>query len=298
MKKLLASLLLLASASIASSAALSQSYTYAPEEGIHWIDGKTVTITYSPNGVPGVAPPGYVEQTIADVEARLNALNLPGLTVRVGRLDLPNACAHKDRNTVHICWELRDGRRVDSINTGNTDGASFWREGIIILANNADWTDATRPLYQQLHHYLLHILGFSHPARDGGPPSVINNNAMDLTAQDIEGLQNMYTSTRCAVTYDTNGTIRIPFVTYQGLAYTGRIQRDSAGGFSLVPGTLGRYGYPSVLVAPIPTSPCQGLQIDGSNELHLPQVWVNGELRWLTLRFTGERFTVTASNFL
>jgi hypothetical protein len=247
--------------------------------------------------VPAIAPPGYVEQTIADVEARLNGLNLPGLTVRVGRLDLPNACAHKDRNTIHICWEPRDGRRADSFNNGNTDGTTFWREGMILLGNNADWTDATRPLYQQLQHYLLHIIGFSHPERTG-PASVINNNAMDLTAQDIGGLQTMYTATRCALTYDADGTMRIPFVTYQGLAYTGRIKRDSDGGFSIVEGTLGRYGYPSMLVAPIPTTPCLGLQIDGTNELHLPQVWVNGSLRWLTLHFTGERFTVTASNFL
>lgn len=272
-----------------ASLAFGQAMPYAPEEGLYWIDGKTVVITYSPTDAPAAVPPAAMAQALADVEAKLNSLNLPGLHVTIGRLDLPNACAHRERNVVHVCWEPRDGRRADSIMSANTDGSTFWRESVIVLGNQADWTDPTRPLYQQLQHYLLHILGFAHPSREpGAPASIINNNAFELTQLDIDGLAAMYGGTRCALRYyEESGQVYVPYVTYRGHAYTARLQHVGGGQFTIVPGSLGMYGS-----ARYPLTPCQSLVLDDSGELHLPQVWVGGSLNWATLQFANERFTL------
>jgi hypothetical protein len=294
MKTLFAASLLLA-----SSATFAQvvAWPYAEEEGIHWIDGKTVNITYSHAGAPSTVSQAMATQVLADVEARLNGLGLPGLHVQIGRRDITTACDYRERNSVHICWEVRQGRRADSINTGYTDGSEFWREGIIILGNQEDWTDPTRPLYQQVQHYLLHILGFAHPEREPERAiSVINNNANDLTQIDIDGLRAMYGGGRCALQYNANGTVNIPFVSYQGGAYTARLQHDGGSGLAIVPGSLGRYGNGGFNVpGPIPTSPCHGLAIDGNNQLHIPAVWINGLSHWATLRMENGAFRVIAS---
>ncbi|MDY6984739.1 MAG: hypothetical protein SV422_16760, partial [Pseudomonadota bacterium] len=139
--------------------------------------------------------------------------------------------------------------------------------------------------------------GFAHPEREPDRAiSVINNNANDLTQLDIDGLRAMYGGGRCALQYESNGTVRIPFVSYQGGAYTARLQHDGARGLAIVSGSLGRYGNASFNVSnPIPTTPCHGLAIDGNNELHIPEVWIGGRLHWATLRMEGGGFTVTAS---
>src|SRR5688572_32996997 len=93
---------------------------YDPVDGIYWMDGKTVTITYSPKDAPATVSASQMAQVIAQAEARINGLGIPGLRVAVGRLDLPNACAHKEPNIVHVCWEARVDRRVDSIMSVNT----------------------------------------------------------------------------------------------------------------------------------------------------------------------------------
>lgn len=283
----------------ASATALAQpvAWPYAEEEGIHWIEGKTVNITYSHTDAPATVTQAMANQVLADVEARLNGLGISGLNVTIGRRDITTACSYRERNSVHICWEPRDGRRADSINTGYTDGSEFWREGLIILGNQADWTDQTRPLYQQVQHYLLHILGFAHPEREPDRAiSVINNNSLDLTQLDIDGLRTMYGGGRCALRYESNGTVRVPFVMYQGSAYTARLQHDGGRGLTIVPGSLGRYGNASFNVSkPIPTTPCHGLSIDGTGEFHVPEVWIGGQLRWATLRMANGGFTVTNS---
>lgn len=275
-----------------SSFAFGQAQPYAAYENIHWNHGKPVVLTYSHSGAPGTVPASVAIDTLNTVANRLNGLGLPGLTVVVGATNLPNACAHKDRDTVHVCWEVRDGRRADSINTPMSDGSSFWREGIIILGNQADWTDATRPFKQQIYHYLMHILGFAHPVRpaDNGLPSVINNIGDDLSQVDIEGLQMMYAPGRCAVTYDEHGQVYIPFVSYAGRAYTARLQHQGGGTFTIVPGTLGMYSAQN-----IPVTPCQNLTMTSSGVLQIPEVWVNGSLIWATLQFgSNNSFTVTA----
>jgi hypothetical protein len=288
MKKFVASCLL-----FASSFAVGQTTPpYDPSEGLYWIDGKTVTITYSPKDAPATVSTSDMAQVIAQVEARLNGLNIPGLHVAVGRLDLPNACDHKAPNVVHVCWEARVDRRVDSIMSINTDGSTFWRESLILMANTADWTDPTRPLYQQVMHYLMHILGFTHP-RDGTIryESVINNNTMDLSQGDIDGLRAMFTETRCALSYNAStGVVDVPYASYMGHAYKAQLQNVGGGQFTLVPGSLAQYSSSN-----LPLTPCQGLVIDASNEFHIPQVWVGGNLYWATLHLASGRFTLTGT---
>jgi hypothetical protein len=288
MKKFVASCLL-----FASSLTFGQVVTppYDPSEGLYWIDGKTIMITYSPKDAPAAVSTSQMAQVIAQVEARINGLNIPGLRVAVGRLDLPNACAHKERNVVHVCWEARVDRRVDSIMSVNTDGSTFWRESLILMSNTADWTDPTRPVYQQFMHYLLHILGFAHP-RDGDTryESVINNNTMDLSQGDIAGMRAVFTSTRCALSYNpSTGTVDVPYVSYFGRAYKAQLQNAGGGQFTLVPGSVAMYssGNP-------PLTPCQGLAIDASNEFRIPQVWIGGSLYGGTLRLEGDRFRVVS----
>jgi hypothetical protein len=277
MKKFIASCLL-----FASHLAFGQvTPPYDPADGIYWIDGKTVTITYSPTDAPAAVSASQMAQVIAQVEARINGLNIPGLHIAVGRLDLPNACAHKERNVVHVCWEPRIDRRVDSIVSVNTDGSVFWRESLILMSNSADWTDPTRPVYQQFMHYLLHVLGLTHP-RDGTIryESVINNNTMDLSQGDIDGLRALFTDTRCALSYDSGtGSVDVPFVNFGGRAYSAKLQNEGGGSFSIVPGTIAMYGSGYT-----PTTPCQSLAIDASGEFHVPQVWIGGSLYWATLR--------------
>jgi hypothetical protein len=292
MKNLLALCLLFVSGTVLGQGV---AWPYAPEEGIHWIDGKTVNITYSHTDAPSTVSRAAALQVLADVEARLNGLGIAGLRVQIGRTDITTACNYRQRNSVHICWEPRQGRRADSMNTGYTDGASFWREGWIILGNQADWTDPTRPLYQQVQHYLLHVLGFAHPDRTT-VVSVINNNSMDLTQVDIDGLRAMYGPGRCALTLDGSGVITVPFAMYLGSAYTAKLKDDGANGFTIVPGSIGRYGDGGYnVMEPIPISPCQSLAIDGNNELHLPEVTVGGQTRWMTLRLANGAFRVTGS---
>ena len=274
-----------------SSLAFGQAQPYEAYENIHWNHGQTVTLTYSPTDAPAAVPASVAVQTLTEVAARLNGLGIPGLNVALGDMNLPNSCAHKDRNTVHICWEFRNNRRADSINTPMSDGSSFWREGIIILGYQADWTDATRPFKQQIYHYLMHILGFAHPVRPaaGGLPSVVNNIGEDLTQVDIDGLRAMYAPGRCALTYDEHGAVHVPFVSYAGKAYTARLQHQGGGAFTIVPGTLGVYSELN-----LPATPCQNLTMTPSGELHVPEVWIGNSLRWATLQFANNGFMLKA----
>lgn len=269
-----------------SSFAFGQAVQYAQHENLHWTHGQTITLTYSPALAPAQIPPAVAVQTLTEVANRLNGLGLPGLTIALGNMNLPNACEHRDRNTVHVCWGPRGTRRADPFNFPMSDGSSFWREGMIILGNEVDWNDASRPFKQQVYHYLLHVIGFAHPDR-AGAPSVINNIGNDLQPIDIEGLQSLFAPGRCAVTYDEHGTVYIPFVRYAGRAYTARLQHQGGGQFTIVPGTLGMYSAQS-----LPITPCQNLEMTSSGEFRVPEVWAGGVLTSATLQFSNNRFTV------
>jgi len=85
-------------------------------------------------------------------------------------------------------------------------------------------------------------------------------------------------------------------VKYAGGAYTARLQYDGARGLSIIPGSIGKFGPGGFGVSnAVPISPCHGLALDGSNELHIPDVRVGGQARWVTLQMVNGRFTVTAA---
>lgn len=273
---------LLAASTLVAVNAFAQPAPYSPEERIHWIDGETVTITYSHSGAPAGVTPALAAEVLADIEAKFDGLNLPGLDVQVGNRDIANGCLGTGRNTVHICWEPRTGTTADASNTGRTDGSSFWREGNIILSSSATWSEAS--VYSTLMHYMLHVLGFGHPVGDS-----VQNGASDLTQIDIQGLQALYGHGACALSYDgATGQVHIPFVRYRGGTYTARLQHNGGNDFTIIPGSIGVLNSMNM-----PTSRCQGLAIDGNNELHIPEVYVGGGLYWATLRFENNRLTLT-----
>jgi hypothetical protein len=277
--KLPASCLFVA-ASLASGAAFAQPAPYSPEDRIHWIDGETVTITYAPGGA--AVSSAVATKVLGDIEAKFNSLGIAGLDLAIGNRDVANGCDGVGRNTVHICWEPRTGTSADARNSGRTDGATFWREGNIILSSSDTWSEAS--LYTTLMHYMLHVLGFGHPVGDS-----VQNGAPDLSQLDINGLQAMYGSGSCAVVYDANTrTVNIPFVKYQGAAYTAQLLNNGGNDFTIVPGSLAQWTSTNM-----PTTRCQGLAIDGNNDLLIPQVRVGDALHWANLRFANGRLTLT-----
>lgn len=271
---------LFAAATLVSGIALAQPAPYSAEERIHWIDGETVTITYAPGGA--AVSNTVAAEVLADIEAKFDGLNIAGLNVAIGNRDVATGCDGASRNTVHICWEPRTGTTADARNVGNTDGSVFWREGTIILSSSTTWTEAS--LYTTLMHYMLHVLGFGHPVGDS-----VQNGAADLTQLDINGLQTMYGSGSCALTYDASTrTVNIPFVKYRGGTYTARLQHNGGNDFTIVPGSVGMLNSGNM-----PTSRCHGLAIDGNNDLHIPEVRVGSGLYWANLRFENGRLTMT-----
>ncbi|HEY0961600.1 MAG TPA: hypothetical protein VGE69_04510 [Pseudomonadales bacterium] len=273
---------LFAAATLVSGIAFAQPAPYSAQERIHWIDGQTVTITYSPAGAPAQVSSAAAAKVLADIEAKFDSLGIAGLDVAIGNREVANGCAGVGRNTVHICWEPRTGTTADARNTGNTDGSVFWREGTIILSSSTTWTEAS--VYATLMHYMLHVLGFGHPVGDS-----VQNGAADLTALDISGLQTMYGAGSCALTYDaTLRQVEIPFVKYRGGTYTARLQHNGGNDFTIVPGSIGMLNS-----ANMPTSRCHGLAIDANNDLYIPQVNVGNSLFWANLRFENGRLTLT-----
>ena len=295
MKKLLAPLLL-----CASSAALSQTPEYALDYHIFWNYDVPVTLTYSTLDAPPSAPYAVVLEVLADVEARINGLNIPGLSVRIGRTDLSVPCESRTRSEALICWENRTGETSNFQTYNRTDDVNYWHEANIIMGKNTVWTEAM--LYEWILHNVMHVVGFSHPHGTSGE-SVLHN-APDLTQMDIDALQQRYRADRCALTYGTNGQVNFPFVKYMGGAFTASLQHDGGQDFSLVPGTLGRYGSqgyntPAMqdsarlrVSVPVPATPCPALEIDGNNELYVPEVKVNGVTYEATLKFENGKFTL------
>src|SRR5688500_1006208 len=123
MNKLLAPLLL-----CASSAALSQTPEYALDYHIFWNFDVPVTLTYSMLDAPPSAPRALVLEVLADVEARINGLNIPGLSVRIGRTDLSVPCDVRSRSEALICWENRQGETSNFQTYNRTDDVNYWHE--------------------------------------------------------------------------------------------------------------------------------------------------------------------------
>jgi hypothetical protein len=294
MKNLFAVLLLLASGS-----ALSQTATVTPEYDlqyhIFWNFDVPVVLTYSRLDAPASAPRDLVVKVLGNVEARINALNIPGLSVRIDSADLSLPCESRTRSEVLICWENRENETSNFQTYNRTDDVSYWHEANIIMGKNTVWTEAM--LYEWIMHHVMHIVGFSHPQEHG--VSVLSG-APDLTQVDIDALRHKYRADRCALTYGPTGQINLPFVTYMGGGFTGTLQHDGANSFTLVAGTLGRYGSqafnipapdaPTALRVPVPApaTPCAALQIDANNELHIPQVKVGAQIYEGTLKFEAD----------
>ena len=294
MKKLLAPLLL-----CASGAVLAQTPEYALDYHIFWNYDVPVTLTYSTLDAPPSAPRALVLEVLADVEARINGLNIPGLSVRIGRTDLAVSCDGRTPSEVLICWENRQGETSNFQTYNRTDDVNYWHEANIIMGKNTVWTEAM--LYEWILHHVMHVVGFSHP--HGTPGESVLHDAPDLTQMDIDALRSKYRADRCALSYGANGQINFPFVKYMGGAFTATLQHDGAG-FALVPGTLGRYGSQGFNTPPLqesarlrvpvpaPATPCPALEIDGNNELYVPEVKVNGVSYEATLKLANGRFTL------
>ena len=304
MKKLLAPSLLCAAVAVcASSAALGQTPAYALDYHIFWNYDVPVTLTYSTLDAPPSAPRALVLEVLADVEARINGLNIPGLSVRIGRTDLSVPCEARSRSEALICWENRQGETSNFQTYNRTDDVNYWHEANIIMGKNTVWTEAM--LYEWILHHVMHVVGFSHPNESPEGSSVLHG-APDLTQMDIDALRQKYSAGRCALTYGSNGQINFPFVKYMGGAFTATLQHEGAAGFALVPGTLGRYGSQgfntpplqesAVLRVPVPApaTPCPALEIDGNNEMFVPEVNVNGVTYEATLKLANGRFTLVS----
>jgi hypothetical protein len=153
----------------------------------------------------------------------------------------------------------------------------------------------------------MHLVGFSHPNEAGDEGRSVLHGAPDLTQMDIDALRNRYRADRCALTYDSSGQVTLPFVKYMGGGFIGTLQHDGGDKFSLVPGSLGRYGSqgfntpplePSAVLrvpVPAPATPCPALEIDGNNELFVPEVKVGNVTYEATLVFGNDSFTLKSA---
>ena len=294
MKKLLALLLLCA------NAAFAQTPEYALDYHIFWNYDVPVRLTYSTLDAPPSAPRALVLEVLADVEARINGLNIPGLSVQIGRTDLAVSCEARTRSEVLICWENREGETSNFQTYNRTDDVNYWHEANIIMGKNTVWTEAM--LYEWILHHVMHVVGFAHP--HGTPGESVLHAAPDLTQMDIDALRNKYRADRCALTYGANGQINLPFVKYMGGAYTATLQHGGGSSFSLVPGSLGRYGSQGFntppmqesarlrVPVPAPATPCPALEIDGNNQLFLPEVKVGSTTYQATLKLANGGFTL------
>jgi hypothetical protein len=297
MKQLFALLLLCASSvTFGQTATVAREYPF--DLHIFWNDSVPVVLNYSLRDAPPSAPISMVTKVLGDIEARINGLNLPGLSVRAGRRDLQVPCASRTRSEVLICWEARQGETSNFQVYSLTDDVNYWHEANIILGSNTVWDEAL--LYKWMMHQVVHVIGFAHPQ---GENTSILNGAPDLTQLDIDGLKLRYRADRCALTY-ANGVVTLPYVKYMGGAFTGKIQAAGGANFTLVPGSLGRFGKQAFNVPPegtfavplpVPATPCPALQIEANGDLFIPEVKVNGVLYQATLTLANGRFTLKSS---
>ena len=281
MKKTLfaAASLLLSSLTFAQTANI-----YDPAEtGWFWIDGKTVTIAYSAADAPDSVPNSLMMQVLADVEGKLDGLNVPGLSVAIDTNVRNTNCEARQHNQVLVCWEAITGNTGNFANVGGMGGTTAWQAASLVVDKQTVWTRDT--LYTTVMHQLLHILGFGHPEGSGNS---IMNGAADITSIDIAGLQTMFT-TRCVFPYNaTDKTVVLPFVTYRDNAYNVTVHNDGNNNFSLATVSMWTAASP-------PKTPCQGLAVDGNNELHVPAVNVGGASIWADLRLQNGMLVLTNS---
>lgn len=262
----------------ASSMAMSQAIPLDPANGYFWIDGRTLTIAYSSLAAPVNVSNTTMLQVLADVEARLEGLNIPGLQVTIDTNVRNTGCSVRNPNEVLVCWTPVEGNTSTVLNIGGGSGVNFWREGNVMLDTVATmWTGADM-LYSNTLHQVMHILGYGHP--NGSGTSVLNG-APDLTQLDIDGLHAGYSASRCAVTY-VGGDVVVPYVTYKGGAYKVTLRHNGGANFTLAPGSITAYG-----AANMPLTPCQSLAVDASDEVHFPNVNVGGFLYNATLRLNA-----------
>ena len=115
------------------------------------------------------------------------------------------------------------------------------------------------------------------------------NGALELTQIDIDGLRQVYSSSRCTLTYDmTTRNINIPYVTYRGNSYNATIHHNGGASFTLVGASMYSAANP-------PLTGCQNIAVDGNNQVHLPNVNVNGAIYWGDLTLSNGSLTLTTS---
>jgi hypothetical protein len=270
-----------------SSMSFAQYELYPNDQGWFWIQGKSVTLAYSHLNAPANVSQTTMLGVLARMEAAIDGLNIPGLTVQVDTNVKATGCASADRNMTVICWGAVTTGSGNFTSTGGIDSSlNVWREGRITLDNVLTvWTDADM-IYAQAMHQLLHVVGFQHPSSG---TSVLNG-AADLTAVDVAGLQAKYGANGCTLTYDSSKNIVIPYVTYRGNAYKVTIHHNGGASFSLVPGTVSQYGGTN-----IPLTHCQNLAVDGNNQIRFDSVNVNGAIYWGEMTLANGALTLTAS---
>ncbi len=264
-----------------SSLTFAQANPMNPETGFFWIEGKTVNIAYSNAGAPGDISNATVLQVLADIEAKLNGLNVPGLNVSIDTNVRNTSCDGRQRNEVLVCWEAIQGNTGNFVNLGGMEGTTSWREANVIVDKQTAWNEDS--LYAMVMHELLHVLGFGHP--EGAGNSVLNG-APDLTDIDIAGLQTMY-ATRCVYVYEeATRNVVLPFATYQNNAYKVTLHHDGGNTFSLASVAMWSAANP-------PLTPCQSLGVDGNNQVHIPAVNVGGTSVWADLTLQGNVLILT-----
>jgi hypothetical protein len=235
-----------------------------------WIDGKTVTVAYASGTAPTSVSNAMLMQVLADIEAKLDGLKIPGLEVAIDTT-VRNTCDDREHNKVLVCWGTVSDNLATFAGYNGMDGTTGWRSANVILDRQVAWTRDS--LYAWTMHELMHVLGFTHPPGSG--TSVLNG-AADLTTLDIDGLQTMYAA-RCVFPYNaTDKTVVLPFVTYRGNAYKATVHNDGNNNFSLAAVTM--------WTSAGPITPCQGLAVDANNELHVPAVNAGGVSIWADLR--------------
>jgi hypothetical protein len=257
---------------------------YNPAEtGWVWLDGKTITIAYSSAGAASGVSNATMLQVLADIEARLDGLNVPGLEVAIDTNVRNTNCDARQRNQVLVCWEAINDNIATFVNIGGMEGTTGYQLANVVLDYRNAWTPET--LKTMIMHELMHVIGFGHP--EGSNNSVLNG-ATDLTPIDITGLQTQWAD-RCMYTYNaTDQTVVLPFVTYRGNAYNVTVHNDGNNQFSLAQVAMWTPAAP-------PKTPCQNLAVDDTDQLHVPRVNVGGASMWADLKLVGSRLVLMNS---
>jgi hypothetical protein len=279
---------LIAAGSLFLSSLVSAQSTSLPTNGWFWIEGKTLTLAYTNTGAPGSVSNATMLEALAKIEARLEGLNIPGLEVAIDTNVRNTTCDDLQRNQVLFCWgTLEPGYPGAPDNKGGMEGTTSWRLGKVLLDKNTSWSPDF--LYSTSMHELMHVLGFQHPDPAVVPPgNSVLNGANDLKDVDTSSLRAMY-NTRCVYMYNpADKTVVLPYVSYKGNAYNVTVHNDGNNIFSLAKVAMWSPADP-------PTTPCQSLAVDGTNQLHVPAVNVGGVSVSADLALEGGRLVLKNS---